>query len=231
MAAGSLVLVARQFCDGARRFGLLSARHASVESAGEPVPVSTPVNLLKLKRFTDERGWFTETYNERQFLAAGIATRFVQDNHSLSRRVGVLRGLHFQTPPHGQAKLVRCVRGRIFDVVVDVRRGSPTYGRWVGAELSAENGEQLLVPIGFAHGFLTLEPDTEVIYKVSDFYAPECDGGIRWNDSTIAVAWPLAEGARPQLSAKDEALPLLADFDSPFAYDGNPLAPLDKPLS
>lgn len=189
--------------------------------------MSAPVKLLKPKRFADERGWFAETYNERQYLAAGIAARFVQDNHSLSCGAGVLRGLHFQTPPHGQAKLVRCVRGRIFDVAVDVRRGSPTYGRWVGAELSAENGTQLYVPIGFAHGFLTLEPDTEVIYKVSDFYAPQCDGGIRWDDPTIGVRWPLADGGQPQLSAKDEALPLLSAFDSPFEYDGAPLAPLD----
>jgi dTDP-4-dehydrorhamnose 3,5-epimerase len=189
--------------------------------------VSSPVKLLKPKRFADERGWFSETYNESHFLAAGITTRFVQDNHSLSRGAGVLRGLHFQTPPHGQAKLVRCVRGRIFDVAVDIRRGSPTFGRWVGAELSAEKGEQLFVPVGFAHGFLTLEPDTEVIYKVSDFYAPQCDGGLRWDDATIGVRWPLPAGIAPQLSPKDAALPLLADFDSPFPYDGHPLAPLD----
>ncbi len=189
--------------------------------------MSSPVKLLKPKRFADERGWFSETYNESHFLAAGITTRFVQVNLSLSRGAGVLRGLHFQTPPHGQAKLVRCVRGRIFDVAVDIRRGSPTYGRWVAAELSAERGEQLFVPIGFAHGFLTLEPDTEVIYKVSDFYAPECDGGIRWDDATIGVHWPLVDGAAPQLSPKDAALPTLAAFDSPFPYDGHPLARLD----
>jgi dTDP-4-dehydrorhamnose 3,5-epimerase len=189
--------------------------------------VSSPIKLLKPKRFADERGWFSETYNESHFLASGIPTRFVQDNHSLSRGAGVLRGLHFQTPPHGQAKLVRCVRGRIFDVAVDIRRGSPSYGRWVAAELSAEEGEQLFVPIGFAHGFLTLEPDSEVIYKVSDVYAPQCDGGIRWDDATIGVRWPLADGAAPQLSPKDAALPPLAAFDSPFPYDGHPLAPLD----
>lgn len=189
--------------------------------------MSSPVKLLKPKRFADERGWFCETYNESQFLAAGIPVRFVQDNHSMSRGVGVLRGLHFQTPPRAQAKLVRCVRGRIFDVAVDVRRGSPTYGRWVAAELSAESGEQLFVPVGFAHGFLTLEPNTEVIYKVSDVYAPQCDGGIRWDDPTIGVRWPLANGAAPQLSPKDAALPPLTAFDSPFAYDGQPLGPLD----
>jgi dTDP-4-dehydrorhamnose 3,5-epimerase len=189
--------------------------------------VSSPVKLLKPKRFADERGWFCETYNESQFLAASIPVRFVQDNHSMSRATGVLRGLHFQTPPHAQAKLVRCVRGRIFDVAVDVRRGSPTYGRWVAAELSPENGEQLFVPVGFAHGFLTLEPDSEVIYKVSDVYAPQCDGGIRWDDATIGVRWPLEDGAAPQLSPKDAALPPLAAFDSPFPYDGQPLGPLD----
>ena len=189
--------------------------------------MSSPVKLLKPKRFADERGWFSETYNENRFLAAGIPARFVQDNHSMSRGAGVLRGLHFQTPPRAQAKLVRCVRGRIFDVAVDVRRGSPTYGRWVAAELSGDDGEQLFVPVGFAHGFLTLEPDSEVIYKVSDVYAPQCDGGIRWDDATIGVRWPLENGAAPQLSPKDAALPSLADFDSPFPYDGQPLGPLD----
>jgi dTDP-4-dehydrorhamnose 3,5-epimerase len=151
---------------------------------------------------------------------------FVQDNHSLSRVQGTLRGIHFQTPPHGQDKLVRCVRGRILDVAVDLRRGSPTFGHWVSLELSAENGRQLFVPIGFGHGFVTLEPDTEVIYKVTDYYAPECDGGIRWNDPAIGVDWQLA-GAGPQLSAKDEKLPFLQDFESPFEYDGRPLAPLE----
>ncbi|MGQ4275111.1 dTDP-4-dehydrorhamnose 3,5-epimerase [Terrihabitans sp. B22-R8] len=185
-----------------------------------------PVQLIKPRRFGDERGWFTEVYSERAFAQAGIEVRFVQDNHSLSRPAGVLRGLHFQTPSHGQDKLVRCVRGRIWDVAVDVRKGSPTFGDWVGAELSAENGHQLFVPIGFAHGFVTLDPDTEVTYKVSDFYAPECDGGIRWNDPDIGLPWPVP--GPPILSPKDEILPLLADFDSPFAYDGNPLEPIDS---
>ncbi len=181
-----------------------------------------PVLHISAKRFGDERGWFTETYSSRMLSKHGVTDVFVQDNHSLSRPLGTLRGLHFQTPPHGQVKLVRCLRGRVFDVAVDVRRGSPTYGRHVAAELSAENGEQLLIPIGFAHGFVTLEPDTEVAYKVSDFYAPECDGGIRWDDPALAIAWPLP-ATGPLLSPKDEKMPFLKDFDSPFAYDGRPL--------
>lgn len=185
--------------------------------------VTTPV-LIEPRRFGDARGWFTEVYNEATFHARGITQRFVQDNHSLSAPRFTLRGLHFQTPPHGQDKLVRCIRGRIYDVAVDVRRGSPTYGHHVGAELSAENGRQLFVPVGFAHGFLTLDEDCEVTYKVTDLYAPDCDGGIRWD--TAAIDWPMPADFTPELSAKDVKLPALADFDSPFPYDGAPLAPL-----
>lgn len=184
----------------------------------------SPVQLLRPRRFGDARGWFTEVYSEPAFAALGIDCRFVQDNHSLSVPAFTLRGLHFQTPPRGQDKLVRCVRGRVFDVAVDVRRGSPTYGRWVGTELSAENGHQLFVPIGFAHGFLTLEPDCEVTYKVSDTYAPDHDGGIRWDSA--GIDWPLPAGTMPELSVKDGVLPGLADFDSPFEYNGVPLTPL-----
>ena len=184
-----------------------------------------PVKLISPRRFGDERGWFVETYNSEKYALLGVGVQFKQDNHSLSRSPWVLRGLHFQTPPRGQDKLVRCVRGRIWDVAVDVRKHSPTFGQWVAAELSAENGHQLFVPVGFAHGFLTLEPDTEVEYKVSDLYEPECDGGLIWNDPTLAVAWPL-DGAAPVLSDKDTRLPALADFDSPFVYDGDPLSPL-----
>ena len=184
---------------------------------------TNPVQLIVPRRFGDSRGWFTEVYNEETFRARGIGCRFVQDNHSLSAPRFTLRGLHFQTPPRGQDKLVRCIRGRIFDVAVDVRAGSPTFGKWVGAELSAQNGHQLFVPIGFAHGFLTLEEECEVSYKCSDLYAPEQDGGIRWDDPDVALAWPMPAGTRPELSAKDEKLPLLAGFDSPFAYDGRPL--------
>lgn len=194
----------------------------------------SPVQLIRPKRFGDSRGWFTEVYSVPTFEKLGIACTFVQDNHSLSVPAFTLRGLHFQTPPRGQDKLVRCIRGRIFDVAVDVRKGSPTYGQWVGAELSAENGHQLFIPIGFAHGFVTLEADCEVTYKCSDTYAPDHDGGIRWDDpvltaiggATGGIDWSIPEDATPELSAKDAVQPLLADFDSPFPYDGRPLAPL-----
>jgi dTDP-4-dehydrorhamnose 3,5-epimerase len=181
--------------------------------------------LIPTRRFVDERGWFAETYHAARFAALGVDVVFRQDNHARSEAAGALRGLHFQRPPHAQAKLVRCVRGRIWDVAVDVRKGSPTYGAWAAAELSADNGLQLFVPAGYAHGYLTLEPATEVEYKVSDVYAPDCEGGIAWDDPTLALPWPL-DGAQPQLSPKDGALPAFADFDSPFAYDGRPLAPL-----
>lgn len=184
-----------------------------------------PVHLIEPRRFGDARGWFTETYNEVAFHARGIDVRFVQDNHSLSVPAHTLRGLHFQTPPHAQDKLVRCIKGRIFDVAVDLRQGSPTYGNWVGAELSAENGRQLFVPVGFAHGFLTLEPNCEVVYKCSAVYAPQYDGGILWD--SVKIAWPLPAGVKPQLSEKDRTLPGLSAFDSPFFYDGRPLLSLD----
>lgn len=190
----------------------------------------SPIKLIRPRRFDDGRGWFTESYTAEKFARLGVTVGFVQDNHSLSRPTGTLRGLHFQVPPRAQDKLVRCVRGRIWDVAVDLRRGSPTYGRHVAAELSAENGLQLFIPVGFAHGFVTLEPDTEVEYKVSAPYAPDCDGGVLWNDADIALPWPLPEGG-PVLSPKDAALPALAAFDSPFAYDGAPLEPLpSEPL-
>ncbi|MGL4637396.1 MAG: dTDP-4-dehydrorhamnose 3,5-epimerase [Beijerinckiaceae bacterium] len=188
--------------------------------------MESPVQLIEPKRIGDARGWFMEVYSERTFAERGISVRFVQDNHSMSAETGVLRGLHFQTPPFAQDKLVRCLRGRIFDVAVDLRKGSPTYGRWVGVELSAENGRQMFVPVGFAHGFLTLEANTEVAYKVSALYAPEHDAGLRWDDPDIAVAWPDV-GTAPVLSAKDKVQPSFAAFDSPFAYDGRPLLPLN----
>jgi dTDP-4-dehydrorhamnose 3,5-epimerase len=184
----------------------------------------SPVQLIPAKRHADARGWFTEVYSEPAFAARGVTCRFVQDNHSLSEPAFTLRGLHFQTPPHGQDKLVRCTRGRIFDVALDVRHGSPTFGRWVGAELTADNGAQLFVPVGFAHAFLTLEPDCEVMYKVSSPYAPAADGGVRWDSA--GIDWPLPPGARPEISGKDATLPPLAAFASPFPYDGRPLEPL-----
>lgn len=185
---------------------------------------ASPVRLIKPRRHGDARGWFTETYNAATFAELGIECTFAQDNHSLSVPIYTLRGLHFQAPPHGQDKLVRCIRGRIFDVAVDLRAGSPTYGEWVGAELSAENGHQLFVPIGFAHGFLTLEPNCEVVYKCSDLYAPSADGGIRWDGADID--WPIPPGITPELSEKDKVLPTLAQFNSLFPYDGWPLVPL-----
>lgn len=188
----------------------------------------SPVRLITPRRFADDRGWFSETHSDRTFAReTGTTVRFVQDNQSLSRPVHTLRGLHFQRPPHAQAKLVRCLRGRIFDVAVDLRRGSPTLGHWVGAELDAASGRQLFVPAGFAHGFLTLEPDTEVFYKVDDFYSAECDAGIRWDDPAIGIDWGLPAGVAPVLSPKDATLPGLADFDSPFEYDGVPLGPIE----
>lgn len=183
-----------------------------------------PVQLIRPTRHGDARGWFTEVYSVPAFEALGIGCTFVQDNHSLSAPSFTLRGLHFQTPPRGQDKLVRCIRGRIFDAAVDVRKGSPTYGEWVGAELSAENGHQLFIPIGFAHGFVTLEPNCEVTYKCSDTYAPACDGGVRWD--SVGIDWSIPVGAAPELSAKDQMQPTLAEFDSPFSYDGRPLGPL-----
>lgn len=174
------------------------------------------VVCLTPARFGDHRGFFSESFSRQRMAEHGIKTDFVQDNHSLSREVGTVRGLHFQSPPHAQSKLVRCGRGALFDVAVDIRKGSPTYGHWVGEELSFENGKQLLVPEGFLHGFITLQPDTEIIYKCSDYYAPECDGAVRWD--SCGIDWKF-EGT-PVLSEKDEAAPALADFDSPFVYEG-----------
>lgn len=184
-----------------------------------------PVRLIATKRFEDARGWFAETWSQRNFQAAGVDVDFVQDNHSCSRHAGTIRGLHFQSAPFAQAKLVRCLKGRIFDVAVDIRRDSPTFRQWVGAELSAENGAQLFVPRGFAHGFLTLEPDTEVAYKVDAFYDAASDGGIRWDDPTLAIDWPL-QGLAPVLSDKDAGLPPIEQAQFDFSYDGRPLLPL-----
>jgi dTDP-4-dehydrorhamnose 3,5-epimerase len=175
--------------------------------------------LVRPRRFADARGYFVETYNEKTFAAAGISAAFVQDNQSVSVKPGTVRALHFQLPPASQAKLVRVVRGSIFDVAVDLRVGSPTFGRWISERLTAEGGEQLFVPRGFAHGLCTLEPDTEVAYKVDALYAPASDSGIIWNDPTLAINWPV----RPDvaiLSDKDAKLGHFADFKSPFIYGG-----------
>ncbi len=169
----------------------------------------TPLRLAGLveirpRRFGDSRGFFCETYNRQALLEAGIDLVFVQDNQSYSAQAGVLRGLHYQVPPRAQDKLVRVMRGRIFDVAVDLRRASPTFGQWAGIEISAGKGNQLLVPVGFAHGFVTLEADTEVLYKVTDYYAPASERAIRYDDPEIGIDWPTGD-LRPQLSAKDEA--------------------------
>lgn len=188
-----------------------------------------PVRLVKTRRFADARGWFNESFNENRFAAAGIAVRFCQDNHSMSRPPGTLRGIHFQRAPHAQAKLVRCTSGRVFDVAVDLRRASPTFGKWVSAELSCEGGEQLFVPAGFGHAFLTLEADCEVIYKVDAPYSAASDAGLAWDDPALAIAWPLRESA-PILSEKDQALPTLSAGECDFPYDGKPLMPLTLEL-
>ncbi|MCR9073342.1 MAG: dTDP-4-dehydrorhamnose 3,5-epimerase [Alphaproteobacteria bacterium] len=173
------------------------------------------VKILTPQRFGDARGFFSETYSKATFAEHGLDLAFVQDNHSMSQAVGVLRGLHFQTPPFAQDKLVRVVKGRIFDVAVDIRHGSTTFGEWVGAEISADAWNQILVPVGFAHGFVTLEPDTEVIYKVTAPYAPDHDQGIAWNDPAIGIDWPL-NGIEPTLSGKDTKHPALADLPPYF---------------
>lgn len=172
--------------------------------------------LLEPKVFRDERGFFLETYSEATFAGLGIGVRFVQDNHAYSSQQGVLRGLHFQLPPFAQAKLVWVVRGAVLDVAVDLRRDSPTYGRHYSVELSAENKLRLFLPRGFAHGYMTLAPDTEFLYKVDAPYAPKADAGILWNDPDLGIAWP---GGEPVLSEKDTLLPRLKDFDSPFVCD------------
>ncbi|PPB79506.1 dTDP-4-dehydrorhamnose 3,5-epimerase [Albidovulum inexpectatum] len=177
------------------------------------------VLILTPRRFTDARGWFSEVWNRRTLASAGIDIDFVQDNHSYSAQAGTVRGLHFQAPPHAQAKLVRCGRGRVFDVAVDIRTGSPTYGHWVGVELSAENGRQLFIPAGFLHGFVTREPHSELLYKCSDYYSAECDGAVRFDDPDIGIDWGI-DPSTAILSDKDASAPLLRDFQSPFRYEG-----------
>ncbi len=174
------------------------------------------VVIVTPKRFGDDRGWFSETWSAPSLAAAGLNLGFVQDNHSMSAQVGTVRGLHYQAPPRAQDKLVRCTSGVIFDVAVDFRRGSATFGKWVGVELSAANGRQLLVPKGFLHGFVTRAVNTEVQYKCTDVYAPDCDGGVRWDDPEIGIDWGLT-GA-PILSGKDATAPLFCEVVSPFEW-------------
>lgn len=177
-----------------------------------------PIEGLKLitpKKIGDDRGYFSETYNALLWEKSGLKYNFVQDNHSLSRDIGTIRGLHFQSAPFAQDKLVRVLRGRILDVVVDLRRSSPTFKQHIAIELSLENWKQLFIPIGFAHGFLTLEPDTEVLYKVTNFYSPENDHGILWNDPEIKIDWPISQ-TDITLSQKDKNLPPLSNVENLF---------------
>lgn len=174
------------------------------------------VKVIEPAVFGDHRGWFMETFSDAKFEEAGIIIKFVQDNQSFSAAKGTLRGLHYQLNPKAQTKLVRCTRGSIFDVAVDIRKGSPTFGKWFGIELSAENKKQLLVPKGFAHGFMTLTDDVEVQYKVDELYAPECDRGIIWNDPAIGIEWPM--DITPILSVKDENAPLLDQAEKNFTF-------------
>jgi dTDP-4-dehydrorhamnose 3,5-epimerase len=179
-------------------------------SSIEPTAIEA-VKIITPRRFGDARGWFSEVYSKKLFGEAGIELDFVQDNHSASSTKGTLRGLHFQTPPFAQDKLVRVTRGRILDVAVDLRRSSPTFGQHVAVELSQENGRQLLVPVGFAHGFCTLEDDTEVLYKVTNYYAPTHDFGLAWDDPELGIAWPVPPD-QAILSDKDRKHPRLADL-------------------
>ena len=187
-----------------------------MEVEGTDIP---GVLLLKVRYFADQRGFFAETYNQRSARDIGLTACFVQDNQALSFKRGTVRALHFQIPPKSQAKLVRVLRGSIYDVALDLRWGSPTYGRWTEVTLTANDGQQLFVPHGFAHGYCTLEPYTEVAYKVDDYYAPECERGFAWDDPTLAINWPVVP-AEAILSDKDRTLGAFADFTTPFRYEG-----------
>lgn len=176
--------------------------------------------VVEPRRLSDERGFFAETWNKRGLGLAGLSLpEFVQDNHSFSLEIGTLRGLHFQAPPHEQGKLVRCGRGRIFDVVVDARKGSPTYGQWLGQELSFDNALQLWIPPGFLHGFVTLEAESEVIYKCTGYYNVDSEGAVAWD--SVGIEWPLM-GRHPILSEKDQRAETFSEFDSPFIWKASP---------
>jgi dTDP-4-dehydrorhamnose 3,5-epimerase len=190
-----------------------------------PCNRSSPPLVIAPRRHADARGWFSETFLSDRWRDLGIGCTFVQDNQSLSTHKATVRGFHFQEPPSAQAKLVSVLHGKILAVAVDIRRGSPTFGRYVSVELSSDSGLQLFVPVGFAHGFVTLEDDVLVMYKVSEYYAPSCEGGIRWNDPDVGVRWPFDAAAMIR-SERDDRLPLLQDYQSPFAYDGQPLSEL-----
>jgi dTDP-4-dehydrorhamnose 3,5-epimerase len=201
--------------------GFIAAFAGQIRPAVEGAPMIVEetalagVKIIAPKKHGDHRGFFSETYNRKTLAAAGVDLEFVQDNQSLSAQTGTLRGLHFQIPPFAQDKLVRVVRGAVLDVTVDLRKRSATYGRHVAVTLSAENWRQLLIPIGFAHGFCTLEPDTEVIYKVTNYYSAEHDRGLAWDDPALGIAWPVA-AERAILSEKDRRNPLLRDLPAYF---------------
>lgn len=185
----------------------------------EVTPTAIPeVRIVKPRRFGDNRGYFCETYNSRTFSAAGFDMVFVQDNHSLSTARGTVRGLHFQLPPFAQDKLVRVGRGAVLDVAVDIRRGSPTYGQSVSVVLSADEGNQLFIPAGFAHGFCTLEADVELLYKVTNYYSAAHDRGLLWNDPDLGIDWPVT-AAEARLSGKDVTWPRLRDLAEAFTFD------------
>lgn len=196
-------------------------RNCSNDCAGaEPMQINPTrlegVLILTPRRFADARGFFSESWNRRTLEAAGVhLPEFVQDNHSISHAVGTVRGLHYQSPPHAQGKLVRCGQGHLLDVAVDARRGSPTYGQWVAEDLTAENGRQLWIPAGFLHGFITRAPETEVVYKCTDHYDPACDGAVRWD--SVGIDWG---AANPVLSDKDAQAIDFAEFQSPFVWEG-----------
>jgi dTDP-4-dehydrorhamnose 3,5-epimerase len=173
------------------------------------------IKVITVKKFGDRRGFFSEVYARRAFAEAGIDLDFVQDNHAFSAERGTLRGLHFQSPPFAQHKLLRVTRGRVLDVAVDLRRSSPTFGQHVAVELSAENWWQVLVPIGFAHGYVTLEPNTELLYKVTDYYAPDHDRGLAWDDPALGIDWGI-DAKQAILSDKDRSNPRLADLPKFF---------------
>ena len=179
------------------------------------------VKIIEPDCFGDHRGWFMETYSTNKFKEIGIDNDFVQDNHSMSQKKGTLRGLHFQNNPYAQAKLVRCTKGKVIDVAVDIRKGSPTYKKWVSVELTAENKRMFYIPCGFAHGFLCLSDDVEFQYKVDNLYSKECDRGIRYDDPSIGVDWgSLLDGIEPILSDKDKNGPTLDESDANFIYEG-----------
>jgi dTDP-4-dehydrorhamnose 3,5-epimerase len=205
---------------GRNAIAMATRMHGAL-SGGRPMQVLSShfrsVKLLRPARHSDHRGFFSEAYSKRDYSAIGISIEFVQDNHSLSLRRGVVRGLHFQRPPFAQAKLLRVLRGAIFDVVVDIRHGSPTFGQHIATVLSASDWNQIFMPAGFAHGFCTLEPETEILYKVDNYYSPEHDAGVLWNDPDIGIAWPISQ-REAELSDKDRRLAPFAALPEIFRY-------------